>query len=718
MGASVGRAALVLALFVCIYGIAASLYGARSGRREWVDSGRRSVYALAVIVSVAFGILEIGFLRSDFSFDTVANTSSLTTPTFYKAAAVWSSQEGSLLLWLLLLSLWSSLAIFLTRKTLREVVPYATAVLLGFGAFFASMTVFLATPFATTHPAPTDGAGLDPLLRHPSMMIHPPMLYSGYTLFTIPFAFAVGALITRRIDAEWIRATRRFALASWLFLGIGILLGARWSYAELGWGGYWGWDPVENAALMPWLIATAFIHSIMIQEKRGMLKIWNASLVLASGTLAILGTFLVRSGILQSIHAFGASTLGTPFVILIGVLVVGSLYLVISRRDVLKSENHLDSLLSRESIFLLNNLVLVGLCFVIFWGTFFPLISQALTGSKAAVGPPWFSQYTVPLALILVLLSGVGPVIAWRRATPANAKRNFRVPLLAAGVTLIVLLAATSAGSKPYAVGMFCAAAFVFGSVGQEFWRGVSARRAMSGEAPPAALASLVKRNRRRYGGYTVHIGMAVLFVGVAASTAFQNVRDVSLKPGQSVKVGDYRYTYEKATDSVITDPNSTGAILTLGAVMDVTKNGHRVAVLTPSAGYYPAADTSQGPIGSLIGGETTAHVGLKAGLRRDIWTAVQPNIDPLQPLITQGDKLVPASHPEYAFILLAAIAKHYVNSSPTASFHLMNSPLVTWIWFGGFIVFFGGLTAIWPTGGQRVRARYLAHVGRDLQRA
>ncbi|HWH13055.1 MAG TPA: cytochrome c-type biogenesis CcmF C-terminal domain-containing protein [Solirubrobacteraceae bacterium] len=718
MGALVGRAALVLALCVCVYGIGASLYGARTGRREWVDSGRRSVYALAFIVTVAFGILELAFLRSDFSYDTVANTSSLTTPTFYKAAAVWSSQEGSLLLWLLLLSLWSSLAIFLTRKTLREVVPYATAVLLGFGAFFASMTVFLATPFATTHPAPTDGAGLDPLLRHPSMMIHPPMLYSGYTLFTIPFAFAVGALITRRIDAEWIRATRRFALASWLFLGIGILLGARWSYAELGWGGYWGWDPVENAALMPWLIATAFIHSIMIQEKRGMLKIWNASLVLASGTLAILGTFLVRSGILQSIHAFGASTLGTPFVVLIVVLVVGSLYLVISRREILRSENRLDSLLSREAVFMLNNLVLVGLCFVIFWGTFFPLISQALTGSKAAVGPPWFSQYTVPLALILVLLSGVGPVIAWRRATPANAKRNFRVPVLAALGTLVVLLGFTHTSSKPFAIGMFCAAAFVFGSVGQEFWRGIGARRAMSDESPPAALISLVRRNRRRYGGYTVHIGMAVLFVGVAASTAFQHVSDVSLRPGQSTLVGGYRYTYEKATSSVISDPNSTGAILTLGAVMDVTKHGHRVAILTPSAGYYPAPDTSQGPIGSLIGGETTAHIGLQAGLRRDIWTAVQPDIDPLQPLITQGNKLVPPAHPEYAFILLAAIAKHYVNSSPTASFHLMNSPLVTWIWFGGFIVFTGGLTAMWPTGGQRVRARYLARVGRDLQRA
>jgi cytochrome c-type biogenesis protein CcmF len=324
----------------------------------------------------------------------------------------------------------------------------------------------------------------------------------------------------------------------------------------------------------------------------------------------------------------------------------------------------------------------------------------------------------VPLALILVLLSGVGPVIAWRRATPANAKRNFRVPLIAAFGTLFVLLGATQTAHKPYAVAMFCCAAFVFGSVGQEFWRGVGARRAMSSESPPVALVSLIRRNRRRYGGYTVHIGVAVLFIGVAASTAFQHVKDVSLKPGQSTLVGGYRYTYEKATQSVVTDPNSTGAILTLGAVMDVTKHGHRVAVLRPSAGYYPAPDESQGPVGSLIGGETTAHVGLQAGLRRDIWTAIQPNIDPLQPLITKGNAVVPPSHPEYAFLVLAAIGEHYVRSSPTASFHLMNSPLVTWIWFGGFIVFAGGLTAMWPAGGHRVRARYLAHVGRDLQQA
>ena len=327
-----------------------------------------------------------------------------------------------------LLSLWSSLVLFLVRRRLRDVAPYATAVLLGFGAFFTALLVFAVSPFHTVAQAPPEGTGLNPLLRHPSMMIHPPMLYSGYTLWAVPFAFAIGALVVRRVDADWIRATRRFALAAWFFLGVGILLGARWSYAELGWGGYWAWDPVENASLLPWLTGTAFLHSVMVQEKRGMLKVWNVSLILATGTLAVLGTFLVRSGILDSIHAFGASTLGVPFVSLIGLMIAGSVYLVVTRRDALRSEHRLDSLLSREAVFLGNNLVLVGLAFVVFWGTFFPLISEAVTGTKAAVGPPWFNRYTVPLALVLVLLSGIGPVIAWRRATLANARRNFLWP--------------------------------------------------------------------------------------------------------------------------------------------------------------------------------------------------------------------------------------------------------------------------------------------------
>src|ERR1700728_4104379 len=345
--AVLGRAALIIALLATLFGIGASLYGARRGSREWVDVGRRSVYALLGILTVAFAVLEVAFINNDFAYNTVANNSSLTTPLFYRAAAMWGSQEGSLLLWVWLLSIWSSLAVFLTRNRLREIVPYAVSVQLGFGAFFTSMLVFFASPFNLTNPAPSNGAGLDPLLRNPSMMIHPPMLYSGYTFFTIPFAFAVGALITRRFDAEWIQIARRFALASWLFLGVGILLGARWAYSEIGWGGYWGWDAVENAALMPWIVCTAFIHSIQIQEKRGMLKVWNVSLVLTFGTLAIFGTFLVRSGVLDSIHAFGASTLGVPFVILLGIMFVSSVSLVIWRRQRLASEHRLDSLISR-----------------------------------------------------------------------------------------------------------------------------------------------------------------------------------------------------------------------------------------------------------------------------------------------------------------------------------------------------------------------------------
>src|ERR1700731_1388555 len=484
--AALGRACLLLALAVCVYGIGASLYGARSGREGFSESGRRSVYTLAGTLTVAFAVLEIAFLRNDFAFNTVADTSSRTTPAFYRAAAVWSSQEGSLLLWAWLLSMWSSLALFLTRRRLRDVAAYATAILLGFGGFFVGLMLFYANPFATTHPVPAEGAGLDPLLRFPTMMIHPPMLYSGYTLCTIPLAFGMGALLARRVDADWIKAIRRFAFAAWLFLCVGILLGARWSYSELGWGGYWGWDAVENASLMPWLTGTAFLHSLMIQEKRGMLKVWNVSLVLATGTLAIMGTFLVRSGVLNSIHAFGGQTLGVPFVVLIALLIAGSTYLVVSRRDMLRSQHRLDSLLSRESIFIANNLVLVALCFVIFWGTYFPLISAAFTGHESLVGPPWFDRYTVPLALVLVLLSGIGPVIAWRRATLANARRNFLVPTGAALLTLAVLEIA-GVTQKPFALAMFCCAAFVFGSIGQEFFRGTRARRAMAGESPPLA---------------------------------------------------------------------------------------------------------------------------------------------------------------------------------------------------------------------------------------
>ncbi len=719
--ALIGRALLILGLLVALYGIVASLYGGITFRSAWVDSGRRSVYALAGLMTAAFAILEVAFLRSDFSFNVVAAHSSTTTPAFYKAAAAWSSQEGSLLLWVWLLSLWSSLVLFLTRRRVREIAPYATAVLLGFGAFFVSLAIFFANPFSTSASPPTQGAGLDPLLLHSSMMIHPPMLYSGYTLLTVPFAFAIGALITGRLSSEWISVTRRFALAAWLFLGIGILLGARWSYTELGWGGYWAWDPVENAALMPWLCCTAFIHSIMIQEKRGMLKVWNASLILGSGTLAILGTFLVRSGILSSIHAFGASTLGVPFVILIAVMLAASLGLVVYRRDSLQSEAQLDSLWSREAVFLFQNLVLVAMVFVIFWVTFFPLISEAVTGTKVSVGPPAFRPFIVPLALILVLLSGIGPIIAWRRVTVANLRRNFTIPVAAAVLVLAALVAAGGVAARPFALIMFSFGAFVVASVGQEFWRGVGARRSMTHDSPPIALAQLVRRNRRRYGGYIAHAGLAVLLIGVAASSSFQHSHDVMLSPGQHVTVDGYAVRYVRPT------AHASAAKVSFGAVLDVSKQGKHVTTLTTTRNFYPAPfDPTLGPISEAFNGQSDSDVGLRAGVTRDIWAVINPDLQPLQAQISQGDKvfealmtkLTPAQAAASANLnwiraersaAITGLTDRFISHPWSVNFLVIVSPLVTWIWLGAIIIALGGLIALWPVPAPARRRRRAA---------
>jgi cytochrome c-type biogenesis protein CcmF len=708
---SLGRALLLIALVLEVYGIAASIYGARRGKWQFVESGRRAVYSLAAVLTIAFASLEVAFLRSDFTYAIVAEHSSSTTPAFYRAAAPWSAQEGSLLLWVWLLSIWSSLALLAGHRRMREVAAWAQALLLGFALFFTSLIVFLADPFERVHPAPSQGVGLNPLLRHPSMMFHPPMLYSGYTLFTIPFAFAVGALITRRLDADWIRRTRRFALVAWLCLGFGVLLGARWSYAELGWGGYWAWDPVENASLMPWLTGTAFLHSVMVQEKRGMLRVWNVSLVLATGILAILGTFLVRSGILASIHAFGASTLGKPFLGFIVVLVVGSVVLVTTRLDDLRSRGRIDSLLSRETAFLLNNLVLVGLCFVIFWGTFFPLISEAVTGTKASVGPPWFDRYTTPLALVLVLLSGLGPALAWGRVRPAAAWRALRVPL---GIALLVLGLSAAAGliRKPLAVTMFCCAALALACVVQELTRGTRARGALTGQRADLAFLSLVTRNRRRYGGYAVHLGFVVLLVGVAASTAFQHVRDVSLRPGQTARVGGYDVRYVRPTSDLSAEK------ITLGAVLNVSRHGRHVATLIPSRGYYPSLDeASFGRIGRFFNGDSTSELGLRASLVRDIWTAAQPDLSKVEPMIQDADRRFPKANPQLEGFLVAAVINRYMRVSARVDFRLIVSPLVAWIWIGGVIVVGGAMIALWPAP-RRARRRVPLPLARPPRRA
>jgi cytochrome c-type biogenesis protein CcmF len=722
-----GKFLLILALLVAAYGIGASIAGARAGNRALVDSGRRAVYALAVCLVAAFGILESAFLRSDFSSQLVATHSSTTTPTFYRATAIWSSQEGSLLLWATLLSLWSSAVLFITRRRVREIAPYATAVLCGFAVFFVGLLVFMETPFQQLSPVPPEGAGLNPLLRHPSMMVHPPMLYSGYTLFAIPFAFAVGALVTRRLNADWIRTTRPFTLAAWFFLGIGIVLGARWSYTELGWGGYWAWDPVENASLMPWLTGTAFLHSVMIQEKRGMLKVWNVSLVLATGVLAILGTFLVRSGILESIHAFGASTLGVPFLCLIGAMVLGSTVLVVSRSKDLRSDARLDSWFSREAVFLLNNLVLVAMCVVVFWGTFFPLISEAVTGQKAAVGPPWFDRAIVPAALLLVLLTGLGPVLAWRRVTLANLRRQLTIPLAAAVAVLALCLAIGA--THLTSLLLFVFAGFSAAIVVQEYARGVRARRAMAKESVPVALVSLVRRNRRRYGGYLVHLGVITLFVGVGASSAFQRQVDAQLSPGQSRTVKGYTITYVKPTSAVVAAPNGRLERIDLGAVMRVTRDGKLVDTLTTKRSYFPSTESDLGPVSRFFEGESTSEVGLRAGALRDVWTVIAPSLSALQPRIAQGDKVFDGPGAKLSakdrgvFLAqaLEGLASSYAKDPPPATFRLLVSPLVTWIWIGAIIVFSGGLIALWPaprSASRLVSAGYAARLARELGRA
>ena len=722
--AQLGRAILLLDLGVCLYGIAASIYGARYGRQDWVDSGRRAVYALALLSVVAFVLLEIAFVRDEFAYKVVADTSSTTIPLFYKLTAPWSSQQGSLLLWVTLSSIWSTLALYLTQRRLRDIAPYATAVLLGMDGFFVALACFAANPFQTVPAAsaPSDGAGLDPLLMHPSMMFHPPMLYTGYTLMAIPFAFAVGALITGRLGSEWIRDTRRFALAAWMCLGFGIILGARWSYTELGWGGYWGWDAVENAALMPWIVSTAFIHSIQIQEKRGMMKVWNVSLVLLFGTLSIFGTFLVRSGVLDSIHAFGASTLGVPFVALLAVMVLSSVGLVIWRRDRLRSEHRLDSLISREAMFLLQNLILVAITFVIFWVTLFPLISQALTGTSVSVGPPAFTPFVVPLALLLVLITGIGPLISWRRATVSNLRRQFVFPAGFGLLVTVLVLTLTDAGRKPLAVMMFGFGAFVIGTVAQEFYRGSAARRALTRDAWPVAIAALVRRNRRRYGGYIAHLGFAVMLIGVAASSSFQHVRQASLRPGQSVSDDGYVFHYVRPTEQVSAERISFGAIL------NVTKHGHTVVRLHTMQSFYRSTNGQDGFIGQFFDGNNAdSTIGLDAGPLRDIWTVASADTGALEPLINKGNVdfknlynafvnqalKLPRSQQQAALdnslaksrfwqtrdVAVEEIAATYVRHRYPIVFQFIVSPLVSWLWGGALIIFLGGLTSLLPPG-------------------
>src|SRR2546425_276561 len=523
-----GNLALWMAFLLGIWGVIAGFAGGRTGRADLQQSARHAVFAMCAVLLAAVVSLEIALFHHDFNVEYVAAYTSRNLPTFYPWSALYAGQRGGLLFWATVLTIFGSLAQWLPAPRHRVYLPYVAAVTCLVATFFVSVTLFAANPFDRLPYTPVDGRGMNPQLQNPGMVFHPPMLYLGYISITIPFAFAMSALLLKKLDADWLVAIRKWTLLSWLFLSIGICLGMWWAYVELGWGGFWAWDPVENASLLPWLTMTAFLHSVMIQEKRGMLKKWNLALIIGSWLLSIFGTFITRSGVISSVHSFTQSNVGYFFLFFLIAAGTASFTVYATRLPLLAAETKLESMVSREASFLFNNLLFVGIAFSVLWGTLFPILSELVQGTKVTVGPPFFNQVNIPLGLALLGLTGIGPLIAWRRASLPNLKRQFAVPLTTGGfVGLILLVGGMRDGWALMAIAL---AGFVAATVGQEFARGARARHRQYGEPYALALARLVGRNRRRYGGYLVHTRILLLFVSLSRG-AVQTGTPGALRP-------------------------------------------------------------------------------------------------------------------------------------------------------------------------------------------
>jgi cytochrome c-type biogenesis protein CcmF len=629
-----GRAALILSLGLVAYALVAGSYAAWKRRRRLAISAQNALIASFASTLVAAIVLWVALARDDFSNTYVAEHTSRALPFGYKLAAFWGGQEGSLLLWLLILTAYAALAVWLNRRA-RELISWVVPVLAGVAFFFAFMLCFVSSPFATA-PAPADGAGMTPSLQNPYMLAHPPLLYLGYVGLTIPYAFAMGALLSKRTDERWIVATRRWTLAAWAFLGVGQLLGAHWAYVEIGWGGYYAWDPVENAALMPWLAATAFLHSVMIQEKRGMLKVWNMVLVALAFCLSIFGTFLTRSGVISSIHSFSQSPLGGWFLGFICIVVVFSVTLIYLRLPLLRAKTKLESLVSREATFLYNNLLLVAFCLTILWGVTYPLLTEALRGETRSVSKPYYNFFLHSFGLPLLLLMGIGPLVAWRRASLRALGKTFLIPLAVAVVTGIGLIAAGFGDSLPGLLA-YTFSAFVAASIVLEFVRGTRAT---------GSVVKLVGRNRRRYGGYLVHASVVLLAIGIAGSSAYETVRERALQPGQSMTAAGYTLTYNG------TGTQQEANAVATRATVEVSRGDRHVATLHPGKNTYPVEQTTSNEV-------SIYH-------------------DPR----TLGD--------------VFTIADDF---RPNGSLYLkvLVKPLVNLIWAAGFLFVFGAVVAFWP---------------------
>jgi cytochrome c-type biogenesis protein CcmF len=638
----IGNFSLLLALFLSPYGAVVSAYGGAVKNDKFILSGKRTVYAVWAVLTVSSLGLIYAFLTRNFQIEYVYSYSSKSLPTFYALSAFWAGQKGSLLLWAWFLASFTAMTLWQNRHQNQELIPYVISLMLGVNFFFLLLLSFVSNPFEKLPFSPPDGQGLNPLLQNPGMIFHPPTLFLGYVGFTVPFAFAIAALITGQLDDAWINTTRKWTLFSWFFLGIGILLGAQWAYVELGWGGYWAWDPVENASLMPWLTGTAFLHSVMIQEKRGMLKVWNMVLIILTFSLCIFGTFLTRSGIISSVHSFGESTLGPFFLGFLLLILVFSVSYLIYRLPALKSDNQLDSLLSRESTFLFNNLILVGAAFSVFWGTIFPVISEAIKGTKITVGPPFFNQVNVPIGLALLLLTGVCPLISWRKATGRNFRRNFLLPSSVALLTAILLFIL---GIRHlYACISFTLCLFVVITIFLEFYRSTKARRELTGKGYLSSFFNLIDRNRRRYGGYLIHLSMVLIFLGITGSSAYQIEKETTLKQGDSLTIKNYTVRYDGLQEA------SDRHKITVGAALTVLNDGKEITKLRPEKRFYRTQD------------QPTTEVAIWSNLKEDLY----------------------------------AILVGY-NTDGSATFKVFVNPLVAWIWAGGFVLCFGIAIILWP---------------------
>ncbi len=661
-----GEIALWIALPVALWGTVLSFIGGRSGRSELVLSGERTAYVLTLLILVASLGIIAAFVGNQYQYSYVANYSNRELDTYFKIAGLWAGQRGSLVFWTLLLSVFASIAVFNNRNRNREFMPYVSGTLLGLLAFLVVVLLFAdVSPFERLGFTPANGRGLNPQLQSYWMTIHPPTLYLGFTAFAVPFAFAISALLTGRLDSRWIAITRRWILLSWFFLTCGIILGMRWAYEELGWGGYWFWDPVENASLLPWLTATAFLHSIQIQENRGMLKVWNMCLVVITFLLTLFATFLTRSGLIESVHSFAENlTIAYIFLGFMGGLAAFSCLLIVYRLPLLRSENQIQSFVSRESAFLFNNLLLVGITFAVAWGTLFPLITEGFFGETINVGPPFYNRVNIPIGLILLALMGIGPVIAWRRASTRNLRRNFVLPLAAGVITLGVLLLAGVRHNM--ALATFAVSAFVMTIVVREFWKGTKARARIAGEGVFSAFRGLVRRNRRRWGGYVVHAGVVVVFTGLAGA-AFDTAVEQELAPGEAITVRsafgtEYRLVYESLSHSrprVAEDVAENDWRWT--ALMTIYRNGERIGVTRPERRIYTVMESQ------------STEVGISSTVLEDLYV-IPKDVD----LDSGADRVV---------------------------FEVKALPLVPWIWCGGLVVAIGALVGLWPTGTVPVRA-------------